>query len=139
VPDPTGISRWSTAPFVEWSGPTTELSRPLAVLVEVGGGPLDLIAADSDVTTFLNDGFHPWFVSPEAVEGITTGITLFLDLEGCLLIPAAKVHSAKEWLDLANSALVAQERHASLGALQPSPQWAFDLPSNHPLFASCDS
>src|SRR5204862_5947019 len=52
---PDDLPRWSLAPHVSWAGLDAPATRPLAVFVDDPGGPLDQIAADADVTTFLND------------------------------------------------------------------------------------
>jgi hypothetical protein len=106
-------------------------------MVEESGGPLDQIAADSDVTTFLNDRFHPWFIAPESVDGLNAGTHLFLDIDGCLLISVQPVQSASAWIEQANLAVQALEKKQDQGPLHPTPDWNFELRADHPLFGYC--
>src|SRR5436190_1822950 len=80
---PDDLPRWSLAPHVSWAGLDAPATRPLAVFVDDPGGPLDQIAADADVTTFLNDRFTPIFLIPERAP-LARGVS-FLDSEGCVL------------------------------------------------------
>ena len=72
----------SLAPHVEWAREGTPVSRPVALFVDRPGGPLDTLASNSDVATFLNDRFHPLFrVAP---EGEAPSLN-FYSADGCLL------------------------------------------------------
>jgi hypothetical protein len=72
----------SLATSVEWKRETDEVTRPVALVVDRPGGPLDTIVADPDVTTFLNDRFHPVF---RTEGGQPMGTVWFLSADGCPL------------------------------------------------------
>jgi hypothetical protein len=137
APAPTGIPKWSTARHVLWTGPEDPITRPLALMVDIPGGPLDQIAADPDVTTFLNDQFHPWFVLPSKVQNISEGQALFLTAEGCLLGDPVMPTSAGEWIESANSAQLLNQRAETGRSLEIRPEWDFSLPEDHALYGTC--
>ena len=134
---PIGIPQWSTAPYVQWTGPDDPITRPLAVLIDQPGGPLDQIAADPDVTSFLNDRFHPWFIIPEQVQHLSAGQALFLNPEGCVLSAISSPQSPLDWIDSANSALLENEQPSRKQPLEVLPIWAFSLPESHALYGKC--
>jgi hypothetical protein len=107
--------------------------RPLALLVGEPGGPLDRLAADPDVTTFLNDRFEARFVSPGVLPPPSER-TLVLDPRGCLL-PGGSVESStpEAWIAGVNKALEAPGPRAAPILLQPPP----GLPEGHPLASPC--
>ena len=136
---PEDLPRWSKAPYVLWSGPQSPVSRPLAVFVDDPGGPLDRIIADVDVTTFLNDRFHPWFLTPEVAPGLVPSPpqALILDAAGCLRVAPFLPESPSAWIAVANRALIElAEGRAATGAL-PEVQFGFLLSPEHPLRGQC--
>ena len=140
APSPSGIPRFSTAAYVRWAGPGDPVSRPLAVFVDVPGGDLDQLVADPDVTTFLNDRFHAWFLTPEAAEGLPTApAAWFVDGEGCLLGGPERPAGPASWIAAANTAVAAppEDRH-------PAPRLSFvsfglEVPALHPLRGLCQT
>ena len=138
VADPAGVPRWSTAPYVRWAGPRDPSTGPLAVFVDHPGGPLDRIAADPDVTTFLNDRFVPWFLTPSAAEGLPPApAALWLDPRGCVLAGPLRPASPDAWIATANAVLQAGPDRPTR-PLDPRPSgWSFELPAGHPLRSSC--
>ena len=99
---------------------------------------MDQIAADDDVTSFLNDRFHPWFIAPEGKSGMAKEEVLFLNHDGCLLTEPTSPKTAAEWIITANRASVANETGSDMGPLLPTPQWKFPISDNHPLNAICN-
>lgn len=81
--------------------------RPMAILVDQPGGPLDALAGHPDVATFLNDRFHPWFLPP-AIAGRAAPVTLLLDEDGCLLAAPVTETEATAWLQAVNAAALAR-------------------------------
>ena len=139
VPGPTYLPRWSVAPYVAWTGPSAPVRLPLAVFIDSPGGPLDAIAANLDVTTFLNDRFHPWFLTPGAAPGLTeaTPAALILDETGCVLVAPFLPDGPDAWIEAANQALREQrEGKHPTGAL-PQITFSFPLPEDHPLRGRC--
>lgn len=138
VPGPPDLPRWSEAPYVEWSGPSSPVSRPLAVFVDLPGGPMDAIAADLDVTTFLNDRFHPWFLRPDAVDGLPPApLALILDRAGCVRAAPFRPEGPAAWIAAANAVLL--DLDAGRAATERLPELRFDFPiaADHPLFGRC--
>ena len=138
APGPEGLPRWSTAPYVEWSGPRDPVERPLAVFIDQPGGPLDQIAADPDVTSFLNDRFSAWFLTPAAAQGLPSApAALWLDIEGCLLAGPARPSTPEEWIAAAND-ILRRAPGAPTHRLDPPPRnWTLALPEDHALRATC--
>jgi hypothetical protein len=127
-----GPSNGATAPHVAWALPSGPIDRPHAVLLDTPGGPLDRLAADADVTTFLNDRFHAWFVP------VATGPrTLFLATDGCLLTPPVDATSRDAWIDAANAAALANADGARHG--RPSLPAVPGVPRSHPLADPCSA
>ena len=138
VPGPSDLPRWSEAPYVAWTGPAAPISRPLAVFVDLPGGPMDQIASDADVATFLNDRFHPWFLVPEAAPDLAAPpAALFLDSHGCLLRGPDRPESPAAWIDEANAVLLALSRGEAHGHALPPQRFGFSLPAEHPLRGRC--
>ena len=95
------------AVYVEWRHDEDPVDRPVALFVDSPGGPVDRIAADPDVTTFLNDRFHPVFRAHS--DGLPEGSVSFYTPEGCPLTSAARPTSPAAWIELANSVIVRPE------------------------------
>lgn len=141
---PDDLPRWSKAPHVRWAGladarTTSPDMRPLAVFVDDPGGPLDRIAADPDVTTFLNDRFTPVFLVPER-SPLARGVS-FLDRDGCLLLGPVAPASPAEFVALANDLQVKR----AAGGIAPTrvdaivPPQPLSLPTDSPLRLACAS
>ena len=137
VPDPEGIPRWSTSIHIHWSNPADPPTRPLAIFIGDPGGPIDQIVTNSDVTTFLNDRFDPWFIIPDMVQGIDAETALFLDLDGCSLGSAISPVGPSQWIGYANLALETLHEGSHDGPLSPSPVWNIAIPSTHPIHGTC--
>lgn len=95
---------------MEWVPEGIPTSRPIALVVDVPGGPLDRVVADPDVTTFLNDQFHPVFRTE--VEGQPPGTVRFLTPLGCPLGPPERPASPAAFITLANAVIVRPEARA---------------------------
>lgn len=112
-PPPASTSP-STARWVAWHADADAVSAPVAVFVDVPGGPVDRLAADADVTTFLNDKFHPLFHEADAAQ--PPGTVQFLTADGCAFGPATTPATPAELIAAANAVIVRPEasgRHAS--------------------------
>ncbi|MSP54952.1 MAG: hypothetical protein EXR69_05010 [Myxococcales bacterium] len=88
---------------VEWRRVEQLTDRPLAVFVDQPGGRLDLLARDPDVTTFLNDRFHPLLLpqfgaQPHGTVGVYTA-------DGCELVEAFSPSTPGEFIAQANIAI----------------------------------
>ena len=136
---PDDLPRWSLAPHVSWAGLAGPATRPLAVLVDDPGGPLDQIAADPDVTTFLNDRFTPIFLIPERAP-LARGVT-FLDSEGCVLLGPIEPSTPEAFIEVANDLQV----RLAAGGVSPVhvdaivPPQPLSLPPDSPLRLACAS
>lgn len=136
VAPPAGIPRWSTAPYVHWQGPDSPPTGLwIALFVAPTGGPLDQIAADPDVSSFLNDRFEAWFVLPSKATGWPEGVT-FIDRQGCIRAGPATPTTAQAWIGFANGAVRGQSLPAPSAGLPPA-HLGFALPDGHPLGLSC--
>jgi hypothetical protein len=132
TPPPADLPRYATAPHVHWAG-LAPTGRILAVLVEDPGGPLDRIAHDADVATFLNDRFSPIFLPPHLVPDLPRGL-LFVDPDGCLRLDPLTPESPAELIDAANRVMLGSPPRA----WQPTPtRWGLSLPDPHPLRLRC--
>lgn len=109
-PDPPRLNTGSpsTAPWVEWKKDADPVDRPVALVVDVPGGAMDRVVADPDVTTFLNDRFHPIFHVP-AQGGQPPGTVRFYTPAGCPLTGAEMPDTPARFVDLANSVIVRPE------------------------------
>lgn len=105
-PDPAPIpsSTGSMAPWVEWRSPDAPVRGPVAFVVDRPGGPLDRIVAHPDVTTFLNDRFHPMFRTDSRAQ--PTGTVRFYDGCGCPLTRALVVETPEAFIAAANKVIV---------------------------------
>ncbi len=76
---------------------------PVALVRDAPGGALDRVVADPDVTTFLNDRFHPTFelLAPGGVGSVT-----FLDGCGCRVRGPATPADAAAFIALANEVML---------------------------------
>jgi len=138
LPGPPDLPRWSEAPYVAWSGPATPITRPLAVFVDLPGGPMDQIAGDADVATFLNDRFHPWFLVPEAAPDLAEPpAALFLDASGCLLRGPDRPDGPAAWIEEANAVLLAIHAGDTQPRALPEQRFGFSLGPDHPLRGRC--
>jgi hypothetical protein len=133
---PDDLPRWSLAPHVSWSGLSGPATRPLAVFVDDPGGPLDRIAADLDVTTFLNDRFTPIFLIGTRSPG--AGVT-FLDGGGCVLLGPIEPSTPDAFIEIANDL----EVRLAAGGVSPVhvdaivPPQPLSLPPDSPLRLAC--
>lgn len=105
-PPPASLSS-STAKWVLWRSDDEPVDRPVAVFVDKPGGPVDRLAADSDVTTFLNDRFHPLFHLDDPAQ--PPGTVQFLSADGCELSAALAPSSVHEFIEAANLVVLREE------------------------------
>ncbi len=105
-PDPPSVrtTALSTAPWVEWKSDADLVRKPIALVVDDPGGPLDRVVADPDVTTFLNDRFHPLFRS--AYAGHPAGTVLFLTPRGCPMGEPVRPRDPADFIRLANDVII---------------------------------
>ena len=104
APPPLSDPARTVAVYVEWRAPDAAVRAPVVVFVDVAGGPVDRLAADSDVTTFLNDRFHPVLLPAYAAQPV--GTVAFYDGEGCLLAGPARPADPQALIDLANGVVL---------------------------------
>ncbi len=97
VPEPS-------ASYVEWRAANAPVDRPLAVFVDRAGGPMDGVARDWDVTTFLNDRFHALLVPEFGVQPL--GSAAFYSADGCLLYGPFVPSSGSSCIVAANQVIV---------------------------------
>lgn len=120
-PAPVASPSGSTAPWVEWRAADAPVRGPVVVVVDEPGGPMDRLVADPDVTTFLNDRFHPLFRRTFQAEGVAqpTGTLRFYD--GCArpLTTALTPDSPDAFIAAANDVIVRDEARACEGRLFP--------------------
>ena len=115
LPNSTG----STARFVEWADPIQPTSRPVVVIVDLPGGALDQLVADNDVTTFLNDRFHPLFFPAFADQ--PAGSVSFYSADGCLLAGPQTPQTPAAFIAVANTVIVRPEANGRSAAHFPGP------------------
>ncbi len=89
--------------FIEWRSAAAPVERPLAVFVDQVGGPLDLLARDPDMTTFLNDKFTPLLVPGFGDQ--RGGTAALYSADGCLLAPPFVPESPQAWIGVANQVI----------------------------------
>ncbi|MFZ5477137.1 MAG: hypothetical protein ACOZNI_10215 [Myxococcota bacterium] len=108
-PDPPPVAHGaaSTAPYVQWRRDREPVAAPVVVFVDTPGGPMDRIAADPDVTTFLNDRFHPVFRT--ALDGQAVGTVRFFDGCGCALGESLAPATPAAFIEAANAVIVLPE------------------------------
>jgi hypothetical protein len=85
----------------------------VAVFVDAPGGAVDRLAADPDVTTFLNDRFHPIFRLDDPDQA--GGTVQFYSADGCALGPPVTPATPGALIAIANGVVVRPEasgRHA---------------------------
>jgi hypothetical protein len=112
-PPPVPRANASTAPWVEWRAADAPVRGPVALVVDVPGGPMDRLVADLDVTTFLNDQFHPLFRA--AYPGQPAGTVRFYDGCGCPLTPPLTPSTPAAFISLANEVVVRTESRVCEG------------------------
>lgn len=107
-PDPSPAAPTaSIAKWVEWRADDAPVERPVVVFVDEPGGSVDRIAANADVTTFLNDRFHPRFHTTDAQQPV--GTVQFLSADGCALTPPLTPSSPDDFIAAANAVVVRDE------------------------------
>ena len=90
--------------FVEWRSVQAPVARPIAVFVGPVDGPMDRVARDWDVTTFLNDRFHPLLVTAFGEQ--PPGSAAFYTADGCLLYGPFTPATGSAWIVAANQVIV---------------------------------
>jgi hypothetical protein len=107
-PDPPPAApTLSTAKWVEWRADDAPVERPVVVFVDEPGGSVDRIAANADVTTFLNDRFHPRFHTTDAEQPV--GTVQFLSADGCALTLPLTPTGPADFIAAANAVVVRDE------------------------------
>ncbi|MDP2311204.1 MAG: hypothetical protein Q8P18_34605 [Pseudomonadota bacterium] len=118
-PAPLPSSTGSTAPWVEWRAADAAVRGPVALVIDRPGGPLDRLVADPDVTTFLNDRFHPLFRVESPLDtgagGQPVGTVRFYDGCGCPLTPPLRPETPAAFIAAANEVIVRAEALACQG------------------------
>ena len=132
TPPPSGLPRYSTAPHVQWAG-LAPTDRILAVFVDEPGGPLDQLAHDADVATFLNDRFSPIFLPPALAPDLPRAI-LFIDSAGCLRHPPVNPASPSAFIAAGNEVML--ESRSTKANVEPI-KWSIEVPREHPLRLRC--
>jgi len=94
----------ASASYVEWRAADVAVDRPLAVFVDGIGGPMDSVARDWDVTTFLNDRFHALRVPEFGAQPM--GTAAFYSADGCLLYGPFVPSTGSAWIVAANQVIV---------------------------------
>jgi hypothetical protein len=88
----------SMAPYVLWQEPEKlPVDKPIALFVDAPGGELDRLAADFDITTFLNDKFTPVFLSSTSKHFLR-----FYLPDGCPISPPLYLKTPSDWIAEAN-------------------------------------
>ncbi len=109
LPTRQDIPRWSTAPYVQWQGPTEPGEAPWALIIDVPNGTIDQLLHDFDVATVLNDRFSAWFITPTTLPEFSTkwgdAALLFIDAHGCLLANPSRPETPEALISQANKAL----------------------------------
>ena len=131
-PPSSDLPRYATAPHVQWTG-LAPTERILAVFVDAPGGPLDRIAHDPDVATFLNDRFSPIFLTPELAPDLPPAIW-FIDRSGCLRHPPLRPVSPGEFIAAGNAVML--DSPPQKYTIAPE-NWGLPLPEGHPLWLEC--
>ena len=130
----------SEAVRVHWFSLEATVHRPIALFVDTPGGPMDRVASDADVTTFLNDRFHPILVTPEQAPDLArpNGAVWFINAEGCLLVEELSVEDPLAWIQHANKAVLAMREGDFIGPLAAQwERWHVNIPMGHPLRLHC--
>jgi len=115
-----------------WAGPAPT-GRPVALLVDDPGGPIDRLGHDADVATFLNDRFEPRFATPSEL-GRSAPATFLLTPTGCLLTPGPITTPAPvAWIAEVNAALTTPRHEPRHPGFDHVP----GVGSAHPLARPC--
>lgn len=104
----------SAVSYVEWRRVDEPVDRPLAVFVDVDGGPAERAARDLDATTFLNDRFQPLRVAAFGAQ--PSGTLAFYTADGCPFGPPFTPADGAAIIAAANAVIVqpaASGRHAA--------------------------
>jgi len=97
---------------------------------------LDRVAADPDVTTFLNDKFQPIFLVPDVAPEFADSTVLFFAADGCLLAKPTQIRRPQDFIDLANQVMlqgntvIFDDHHTPL-------HWNLEIPPEHRLLKRC--
>ncbi len=96
----------ATAPHVQWQtwADAEAGSRPWVEFHDAPDGPAIAIAADPDVTTFLNDRFASVFFNEPGTPGI-----LFMSASGCVLTHWLRPSTPAAFIEAANAVIVLPE------------------------------
>lgn len=132
-PSPKDLPRWSSTEYVEWNGPNDRASQPIALIIDRTDGPLDQMCGDVDVTSFLNDRFHPIFIHSRVMPSIDSALILISPNGETLGGPLAP-HNASALIQLGNQ-LMRKER-------LPIKPWPCDnlkqfFEETHPVLKAC--
>jgi hypothetical protein len=95
---------------VHWRADDAPVDRPVAIFVDAPGGVADRLAADADVTTFLNDKFHAVFHVRDPDQ--PSGTVQFFAPSGCALTTPELPATPKDLIDRMNALIVQPEAHA---------------------------
>jgi hypothetical protein len=131
---PQGIPRWSTTEHIAWKGPNDAIHLNIALIFDTPNGPLDQIAGDDDVTTFLNDRFHPIFVH-SSFGALDNGSGLiFISPKGQKLGGPLAPQNAEAWIQVSNQFIQ--------GELIPSSEFSCGtlntfFEDKHPVIQAC--
>ena len=133
-PSPKGLKRWSSTEYIAWKGPQDPVLKPIALVIDRTNGPLDQICADGDVTSFLNDRFHPIFIHTHIMPTLDAALIL-ISPDGEPLGGPLAPPDADAWIQLGNQ-LMRQER-------LPTKTWTCDnlnsyFQEGHPLLKACE-
>ena len=131
-PPSSDLPRYATAPHVQWAG-LAPTERVLAVFVDEPGGPLDRIAHDPDVATFLNDRFSPIFLPPKIAPDLPSAIW-FIDPSGCLRHAPLRPESPAEFIAAANAVMLESPPQTYTNLPE---EWGIPVPRPHPLWLRC--
>lgn len=116
-PPPVVQNTGSSSAYVEWANDRTPVTQPLAVFTDAPGGPADKLTHNADVATFLNDRFHPIFLT---LPGTAPSIR-FYTADGCPLTEALLPRNASDLIDIANRVIVMPDATGHQAARFPMP------------------
>jgi hypothetical protein len=139
TPGPDDLPRWSTAPHVVWHGGAAPRSdRLLAVFYDNPGGPVDQLAADPDVASFLNDRFSPLFLVPTSAPGLALApAVLLIDSNGCRLLPDPLLSTPEAWIQSVNGVVQAEQGPGAQRVALPEVPLPTAIALDHPLRRRC--
>lgn len=131
---PQGIPRWSTTKHITWKGPSDAIQLNIALVIDTPNGPLDQIAGDNDVTTFLNDRFHPIFVHASFGALDKGSGLIFISPEGKKLGGPITPQNVDAWIQVSNQFIQ--------GELIPSSEFSCGrlktfFKDTHPIIQAC--